>query len=341
MAEAALRWRDDGDGFARAIVLAIGLHVLLALLFWLLSILDLSRETPAAAGRPVINADLNVSDAEAAAAREALEFTPEPVPEPEPMPEPVEEDTVPPPQPIPEPVPDDALVERQADAQERVPVPDDVQQEEVRDDAISDETREREQEEKRRQEQIDLTERERQREAEQRQRLAAQAEAEQKRLDREKRLAAIRAERAKLQRQTEMSEQRLRQLADAEATRASSSAAEAAARADAAASGSPPAGNNGATADDGLRARYAAAIQAAVTSKWTRPENMSTAPCRMTITQLPGGEVMSVDFSASCPYDEAGKRSVEAAVLKAQPLPYAGFEPVFSRRLIFTFRPSN
>lgn len=341
MAEAALRWRDDGDGFARAIVLAIGLHVLLALLFWLLSILDLSRETPAAAGQPVINADLNVSDAEAAAAREALEFTPEPVPEPEPMPEPVEEDTVPPPQPIPEPVPDDALVERQADAQERVPVPDDVQQEEVRDDAISDQTREREQEEKRRQEQIDLTERERQREAEQRQRLAAQAEAEQKRLDREKRLAAIRAERAKLQRQTEMSEQRLRQLADAEATRASSSAAEAAARADAAASGSPPAGNNGATPDDGLRARYAAAIQAAVTSKWTRPENMSTAPCRMTITQLPGGEVMSVDFSASCPYDEAGKRSVEAAVLKAQPLPYAGFEPVFSRRLIFTFRPSN
>jgi colicin import membrane protein len=340
VAEAALRWRDDGDGFARAIVLAIGLHVLLALLFWLLAILDLSRETPASAGQPAINADLNVSDAEAAAAREALEFTPEPVPEPEPLPEPVEQDTTPPPQPIPEPVPDDALVERQADAQERVPVPDDVQQEEVRDDAISDITREREQEEKRRQEQIDLTERERQREAEQRQRLAAQAEAEQKRLDREKRLAAIRAERAKLQRQSEMSEQRLRQLADAEATRASSSAAEAAARADAAASGSLPAGNNGAAADDGLRARYAAAIQAAVTSKWTRPDNMPGLPCRMRITQLPGGEVMSVEFEASCPYDEAGKRSVEAAVLKAQPLPYAGFESVFNRRLNFTFRPN-
>jgi colicin import membrane protein len=338
-AEAALRWRDDGDGFARAIVLAVGLHVLLALLFWALSILDLARETPAAAGQPVINADLNVSDAEAAAAREALEFTPEPLPEPEPVPEPVEDDTVPPPQPIPEPVPDEALVERQADAQERVPVPDEVQQEEVRDDAISDITREREQEEKRRQEQIDLTERERQREAEQRQRLAAQAEAEQKRLDREKRLAAIRAERARLQRQTEMSEQRLRQLADAQASRASS-AAEAAARADAAASGSPPAGNNGAAADDGLRARYAAAIQAAVVSKWTRPDNLAPLPCRMTIRQLPGGEVMSVDISPSCPYDEAGKRSVEAAVLKAQPLPYAGFESVFERTLNFTFRPS-
>lgn len=340
-AEAALRWRDDGDGFARAIVLAIGLHVLLALLFWVLSILDLSRESPAAAGQPVINADLNVSNAEAAAAREALEFTPpEPeVVEPQPMPEPVQEDTVPPPQPIPEPIPDEAVVERQTQVQERVPVPDDVQQEEVREDAISERTREREQEEKRRQEQIDLTERERQREAEQRQRLAAQAEAEaeKKRIDREKKLAAIRAERAKLQKQTQMSEQRLRQLADAQAA----SAAEAAARSDAAASGSPPAGNNGAAVDDGLRARYAAAIQAAVTSKWTRPDNMPTAPCRMTIKQLPGGEVMSVAFSASCPYDEAGKRSVEAAVLKAQPLPYAGFESVFSRTLNFTFRPSN
>lgn len=331
-AEAAQRWRNDDEGFARAIVLAIGLHVLLALLFWVLSILDLSRATPAAAGQPTINADLNVSDAEAAAAREALEFTPEPQPEPEPLPEPAEEDTTPPPQPIPEPVPQDAVVERQADAQERVPVPDDVQQEEVREDAISDRTREREQEEKRRQEQIDLTERERQREAEQRQRLAAQAEeAEKKRLDREKKLAAIRAERAKLQKQTQMSEQKLRQLADAQAARATESAA----------SGSPPAGNNGAVADDGLRARYAAAIQAAVTSKWTRPDNMSTAPCRMTITQLPGGEVMSVEISGSCPYDEAGKRSVEAAVLKAQPLPYAGFESVFQRRLNFTFRPSN
>ena len=337
-AEAALRWRDDGEGFGRAIVLAIGLHVLLAVLFWVFAILDLSRAMPAAAGQPVINADLNVSSAEAAAAREALAFTPPQPAEPQPMPEPVEEDTVPPPQPMPEPIPDDAVVERQIQVQERVPVPDDVQQQEVRDDAVSERTREREQEEKRRQEQVDLTERERQRDAEQRQRLAAQAEeAEKKRIEREKKLAAIRAERAKLQQQTQMSEQRLRQIADAEATRAS----EAAVRSDVAASGNPPAGNNGAAVDDGLRARYAAAIQVAVTAKWTRPDNVPAAPCRMTIKQLPGGEVMSVEFSASCPYDEAGKRSVEAAVLKAQPLPYAGFESVFSRTLNFTFRPSN
>ena len=331
-AEAALRWREDEEGLGRAIALAIGLHLLLAALFWVFSILDLSRKVPAAAGQPVISADLDVSDAEAAAAREALAYQPEPLP-PEPVTEPVEEEAVPPPQPVPEPVPDEAPVEQQRQAQERVPVPDTEQQEEVRRDAISDEVREREQEEKRRQEQIDLTEQERQREAEQRQRLAKQQEDLKKKQERDRKLAQIRAERARLQKQTQMAEQRLRQIADARAQAAS----EAAAQSDR--DGSPPAGNGG--VDQGLLNQYIAAITAAVTSKWTRPENMPNLPCRMTIVQLPGGEVMSVEFSGSCPYDEAGKRSVEAAVLKAQPLPYAGFEPVFNRRLNFTFRPSN
>ncbi len=59
--------------------------------------------------------------------------------------------------------------------------------------------------------------------------------------------------------------------------------------------------------------------------------------CRITIRQLPGGEVSSVEVSPSCPYDELGRRSVEAAVLRAQPLPYAGFESVFARQLNLNF----
>ncbi len=325
-AELAPRWRDEGDGYGRALAFAIGLHLLVAGLFWLLAILDLSRESPSAAGEPVLNADLNVSDADARAARQALAYEP---PEPVPEPEPVVEETTPPPQPIPEPVPDEAVVERQVTPQERVPVPDEQEQEEVSADAISQETRAREQEARRRQEQIDLTEDlKRQEQAEQRERLA-----------RQQKLEEIRAERAKLQRQTQLSEQRLKQIADREAQNASLSAAEAAAQSDAAASGSPPAGNRG--VDDGLLARYVSAIQRSVTGNWTRPENVPNLPCKVTIVQLPGGEVMSAEVSPSCPYDDQGKRSVEAAVLKAQPLPYAGFEPVFRRRLEFTFRPSN
>ena len=47
--------------------------------------------------------------------------------------------------------------------------------------------------------------------------------------------------------------------------------------------------------------------------------------------------MIDVQVSAGCPYDELGRRSVEAAVLKAQPLPYAGFEAVFSRNLNLNF----
>jgi colicin import membrane protein len=59
--------------------------------------------------------------------------------------------------------------------------------------------------------------------------------------------------------------------------------------------------------------------------------------CKVEVTQLPGGEVISADVQPGCAMDPAGQRSLEAAVLRAQPLPYRGFEPVFNRRLIFTF----
>jgi colicin import membrane protein len=60
--------------------------------------------------------------------------------------------------------------------------------------------------------------------------------------------------------------------------------------------------------------------------------------CKLVIKQLPGGSVMDATVVEPCALDEAGRRSVEAAVLKAQPLPYAGFEKVFNRQLNFTFR---
>jgi len=46
---------------------------------------------------------------------------------------------------------------------------------------------------------------------------------------------------------------------------------------------------------------------------------------------------MEAQVRPGCPMDAAGQRSIEAAVLKAQPLPYRGFEPVFRRKLTFIF----
>ena len=96
-------------------------------------------------------------------------------------------------------------------------------------------------------------------------------------------------------------------------------------------------GNN--SPDSDLESEYLAAIQNAVTPNWLRPDNMPSVPCDVHIVQSPGGDVMSATVDPSCPYDEAGRRSVENAVLRTKTLPYKGFEKVFSRTLTFTFRP--
>ena len=69
------------------------------------------------------------------------------------------------------------------------------------------------------------------------------------------------------------------------------------------------------------------------------PESVQVGQvCQVLIRQIPGGEVVDVQVSPDCPYDELGRRSVEVAILKASPLPYAGFEDVFVRDPVLKFR---
>lgn len=96
-------------------------------------------------------------------------------------------------------------------------------------------------------------------------------------------------------------------------------------------------GNN--SQNSNLADEYAAAIQNAVTPNWLRPDNIAAVACKVHIVQSPGGDVVSATVDSSCPYDEAGRRSVENAVLRTKTLPYKGFESVFQRNLTFTFRP--
>lgn len=310
------------EGLGRAVAWAVGVHLLLALILLLSPLLSWDPDRISVAGAPSMEAVLDVSSADQRAVERALAIDPEPMPEPEPVVQPLpepEEVAPPPPQPLPEPVPDEAPVERQPTPQERVPDPAEVNQEEVRRDAEAERARvQREQEAKRRQEQIDLTERKRQEEAEQKRRLAQQQ------------LEKIRAEREKLEREQRLAQQRLQQIADRSAQQASQQAAQPAAA-------PPPAGNQG--VDTGLQARYAAALQEAILRNWTRPDTVPIGQrCRIVIRQIPGGEVVEAKVDASCPYDELGRRSVEAAVLKAQPLPYVGFESVFQRTVTLNFQ---
>lgn len=308
--------RETRADTARAVVLALLLHalpllLLLAASFW-------RTPSSAASGEP-ITADVVDPNALSASMRSALQREPVPLAEtapPSPEPPPPEEAL---PEPLEEPLLEETPPEQQLQAQEQLPDPDETDQEEVKPDATAAETAAREQEAKQRQGQVDLTERERQQQAEQRARTAME-------LERERQLADIRRQKAENERQIALTEERLRQLADRRAREAS-----------AAASASPPPGNRG--SDPNLGEAYRQALMQAIRSNWTQPDNVSpTLVCKIVIRQVPGGEVVDAQVDPSCPYDEQGRRSVEAAVLKAQPLPYRGFEGVFNRTLILNFR---
>jgi colicin import membrane protein len=333
--------RERREDTAQAVALAIGLHVLVAALllgglWW--------TESAAPAGAPgAVTADVVSADALSASMQRALDATPrevEPAPLPAPEPEfdpdplPQSEPEPPAPQPAPQPEPQPApqpapQPEPQPAPQDFIPVPDQETREAVVEQpAPRKADTPKPQEAKRKQEQVDLTERERQLEA---QRQEQKRQEERDKAETERRLAEIRRKRAAVAREAQLAEQRLQQLADAR----SGPAAEEAARADATASAPPGSGGT----DDGLQARYAAALQAAITAKWTRPDSIPPgALCRLVIRQLPGGEVVSAEVGSPCAYDEQGRRSIEAAVLKAQPLPYAGFERVFQRTVTLNFR---
>ncbi|MFT3896930.1 MAG: cell envelope integrity protein TolA [Thermomonas sp.] len=295
--------RETRADTTQAFVYAVALHALLFALMYFGLWWTRSSTPQQSWGVPVEAEVIDASQLSASLKRalkqDAAKPPPPPAPKEEPLPEPLPEDT-PPPQPL---------------AQQKLPEPDAVDQEAVRPDAVSPDTRPREQEAKQRQQQVDLDEQERQQQEQQKQQKLKEQ------------IARIQAERAKARREADLAAQKLQQIADFKAQQAS----------DAAASASPPPGNP--NADNALKGRYAAALTQAIRSNWSRPDNVPlTVRCVINITQLPGGKVIDVQVSPSCPYDALGKRSVEAAVLKAQPLPYAGFESVFSRELKLNFQ---
>ena len=284
-----------------ALAQALALHaVLFALMFAGLR-WSQHNVVEAAQGDP-IEADLvAVSDLSASMQR-ALQRAPKAQPAPPPVPEKIE--------PLPEPVPDEVPTPPPPKAlPPPVPEPAPLEQEKVQRDAPSPQVAKlpREQEQKRKQ--PDQTELD----------AKKQQEAERKR---QQELADIRKQREQAARERSMAEQRAQQLADARSPGTSTAP--------------PPPGNRG--TDPGLQAKYAAALQLAILRQWIRPETVALGQrCRISLRQLQGGEVVDVSVSPSCPYDAAGRQSVERAIFKASPLPYAGFETVFNRNLDLNF----
>ena len=306
--------RNDQESFGdklRAFALAIAVHVLCVLVA-LVGLWWTSETKPVVMPGPVIEATL----VGPTAAPKRPSAAPPSAPKPQPAPTPPKPEPQPPqpevqkPQPQPEPPKPEVQKPTEVTRQDR------VDQERIA--ALAQqkaEEQKKEQEEKVRQHQVELQE-EKQR---------------QLREEQQKQLAEIKKQREAAEKKLNREKQRLAQIEDRNAREAAQAAPQAEHEAPQAQTGA-----NG--ADDDLAARYAAAIQASVTNNWNRPDSASAGlHCRINVTQIPGGDVISVSIGSPCNADDVTRNSLEQAVKRA-PLPYQGYEKVFQRNITFNFR---
>jgi len=81
------------------------------------------------------------------------------------------------------------------------------------------------------------------------------------------------------------------------------------------------------------------AVQSAVYQQWSQPAStQQDMQCSVKVRQIPGGAVVNVSIASPCNASEIVKKSIVDAIMKAEPLPYKGFEKVFDRNAIFTFK---
>jgi len=81
---------------------------------------------------------------------------------------------------------------------------------------------------------------------------------------------------------------------------------------------------------------YEATIRQKIQRNWSVPASMGDGVVK--VRQVPGGEVIAVNI-VSCNGDDAVKRSIEAAIYRASPLPEPSDPELFVRDLELTMRP--
>lgn len=152
---------------------------------------------------------------------------------------------------------------------------------------------------------------------------------------RERELAELRAQREAAQRAREQEEQRLAEVAERrlaqEAERREREEAERLRLA-----------NEQARADARratLKEEYILTIQELIRRNWTRPPTTQVGMnCTVKVFQIPGGEIISAELVSPCNADQATRRSIENAINRVTALPYRGYESVFEREIEFAFR---
>lgn len=142
-----------------------------------------------------------------------------------------------------------------------------------------------------------------------------------------KELAKVQAESAAQQKRVNLEQQRAAQLADLHKSSNSQSAQRV------------PDAKQAMSGQAGTDAKaYAAALTNVITRNWNRPFDIPPGTvCPIEIRQTRGGQVQDVKVLPSCPLNDVGKHSVQAAVWSSSPLPYQGFEKEFVPDLTLNF----
>ncbi|WP_129588402.1 hypothetical protein [Solilutibacter silvestris] len=97
----------------------------------------------------------------------------------------------------------------------------------------------------------------------------------------------------------------------------------------------PLASSGGNTGND-LLASYQAAMRVAIFKTWQGlSKNSYPSGCTIHLSQNPGGAVTAAS-AATCGLSKEDQLQLEAAALMAQPMPYAGYESVFSTEMDLT-----
>lgn len=174
------------------------------------------------------------------------------------------------------------------------------------------------------------------REAEARAKREAEARAKREAEEKAKREAEARAERERAEAERRAAEERRRE----EARRAEEEARRREAAADLARQLAEEEQRRAAV-ESGALAQYVAMIRQRVERNWVRPGSARPGlECEVLVTQIPGGEVVNVRMGR-CNGDDAVRRSIEAAVMRASPLPPPDDPSLFERNLRFVFKPEE
>lgn len=204
------------------------------------------------------------------------------------------------------------------------------------------EAQQRAEEERRQQEQERReAEERRRREADERQRRIEeerrQVEEERRRAEQERQreLEELRRQREEARREREKQERRLAELAERrEAEEAERQAREEAERLRLAEQNAEAEARRAT-----LKEEYISTIRELVRRNWTRPPTTDPGVrCDVRVVQIPGGEIIDATIVSPCNADDATRRSIQTAVLRVGELPYRGYEDVFAREIVFTFR---